>query len=570
MQLFGCCALILSLNFVFVASGPQCADGQSVLLCPATIPLHQAWPGGPDTALGQQIATLLGDPAVSRAHWGVAVTTLDGTPIYGLDEGKLFRPASNNKIFTTATAMALLGPDATVTTTVTTTGAIDANGTLHGDLILHGAGDANLSGQTFPYVSPQARKVLAAESDAAPNPPPDPLTALDDLAGQVAAHGVKRIEGSVIGDDQLWPWEPYGNSWAVDDLVWGYGAPVSALVVNDNTVQLTIQGGQHAGDRATLMASPSIGWTSFNNDVTTVAAASPAHIDIDTLTTGDTASLRLTGTIAAGKTDTEDIAVTSPTSFAAKAFASRLAALNIVIIKGAEAEEILSTAQILSSQTPKNGSGTSSGFETGNSNGTAGFQSQHGPVNAPVCDHCTLLASRVSPTLAQDATLTLKVSQNLHAEMMLRRLGAAFGTQGSFEEGVRVVRNYLIQTGLDPGDFVFFDGSGLSPHDLVTPRATAQFLAFTAKQPWFPAWKASLPKAGEDGSLDRRFPDPPLKDHLFAKTGTLGESRALSGYLDAASGRPIIFSVFVDDHTPVSTADRITMDKIVAAIAANN
>jgi D-alanyl-D-alanine carboxypeptidase/D-alanyl-D-alanine-endopeptidase (penicillin-binding protein 4) len=152
--------------------------------------------------------------------------------------------------------------------------------------------------------------------------------------------------------------------------------------------------------------------------------------------------------------------------------------------------------------------------------------------------------------------------------MMLRRLGAAFGSQGSFEQGVRVVRQYLLHAGLDSDDFTFFDGSGLSAHDLVTPRATAQFLAFAAKQPWFPAWKSALPEGGEDGTLDARFPNPPLRDHLFAKTGTLGESRALSGYLDAASGRTIIFSIFVDDHTPATSADRVAMDKIIAAIAA--
>ncbi len=134
--------------------------------------------------------------------------------------------------------------------------------------------------------------------------------------------------------------------------------------------------------------------------------------------------------------------------------------------------------------------------------------------------------------------------------------------------GARCIRANLSHAGLDPDDFVFFDGSGLSDHDLVAPRATVTFLAYVAKQPWFAQWKASLPDAGEDGSLSRRFPDPPVKGHLFAKTGTLGESRALSGYLDAASGRTVIFSVFVDDHTPATSADRVTMDKIVTAIAA--
>jgi D-alanyl-D-alanine carboxypeptidase/D-alanyl-D-alanine-endopeptidase (penicillin-binding protein 4) len=181
----------------------------------------------------------------------------------------------------------------------------------------------------------------------------------------------------------------------------------------------------------------------------------------------------------------------------------------------------------------------------------------------------TILASHTSAPLAEDVMLTNKVSQNLHAELFLHNLGrrSACG-DGSILGGARLIRANLLHAGLDPDDFIFFDGSGLSDHDLVAPRATATFLAHVAEQPWFPQWKSSLPDAGENGSLSRRFPDPPVKGHVFAKTGTLGESRALSGYLDAASGRTVIFSVFVDDHTPATAADRVTMDKIVTAIAA--
>jgi D-alanyl-D-alanine carboxypeptidase/D-alanyl-D-alanine-endopeptidase (penicillin-binding protein 4) len=184
-----------------------------------------------------------------------------------------------------------------------------------------------------------------------------------------------------------------------------------------------------------------------------------------------------------------------------------------------------------------------------------------------------------SPPVAQDIVLTNKVSQNLHAELLLRHLGKTYGqaylggdggVDGSTAEGARVVRQFLINAGLDPHDFIFFDGSGLSSHDLVTPRATAKLLQFATTQPWFALWKSSLPIAGEDGTLEPRFPNPPLKDHLFAKTGTLGEARALSGYLDAASGRTLIFSIMVGNHLPGDSSDREAMDKIVAAIQAAN
>jgi serine-type D-Ala-D-Ala carboxypeptidase/endopeptidase (penicillin-binding protein 4) len=180
--------------------------------------------------------------------------------------------------------------------------------------------------------------------------------------------------------------------------------------------------------------------------------------------------------------------------------------------------------------------------------------------------------------LLEDVVLTNKESLNLHAELLLRRL-AVLGTHNpsddTFAEGARVVRQFLIDAGVSGDDFVLYDGSGLSEQDLVTPRATARLLSFAAHdpktgvpQPWFAQWKASLPVGGVDGTLASRFAQAPLKGHVFAKTGTLGEARALSGYLDAASGRTIIFSIFVDNHLPNTTDDRDAMDKIVAAIQA--
>ena len=133
-----------------------------------------------------------------------------------------------------------------------------------------------------------------------------------------------------------------------------------------------------------------------------------------------------------------------------------------------------------------------------------------------------------------------------------------------------MVRAFLLHAGLDADDFIFYDGSGLSAKDLVAPRATTQLLSFASTQPWFTQWKAALPIGGVDGTLSSRFKDAPLKGHVFAKTGTLGESRALSGYIDCASGKQVVFSIMVDNHSPTTSADRAVMDKIVAAIAAEN
>lgn len=525
------------------------------------------YPDGTGSKLGRQIADLLANSAVSQAHWGIAVTSLDGTPLFGLDADKYFRPASNAKLFTTAAAMALLGPDARVTTVVTWDEPSPENN-FQSTLVLHGAGDANLSGRRFPYESSGARTTrLAAQlaangerAEAQKAEEDNPLQALDDLAEQVRAKGITQVN-AVVGDDTLWPDEPYAESWSVDDLPWGYGAPVSALAVNDNEMTLTLAPGAAAGQIATAVLAPhppqlqnGEQWTKLRTEVQTVAPGQAAEIQIN-LPLFLRRVLAVSGTVPAGKSHTEQVAMWAPAEFAASLFSASLGAHGVSGAGGYR-------------QQTRTAAGTTP-FSVAVHVPLGDLSPKAEPSAAPVCGAgCSVVAQRESPSLAQDVVVTLKESQNLHAEMLLRRLGRAYGTEGSFAQGARVVRQFLLNAGIDTDDFVFYDGSGLSSKDLVTPRATARLLAYASQQPWFSAWKAALPIGGVDGSLAGRFPDLPLKGHVFAKTGTLGESRALSGYLDTVSGRTVIFAVFVDDHAPGTPFDRFTMDKIVAAIRA--
>jgi D-alanyl-D-alanine carboxypeptidase/D-alanyl-D-alanine-endopeptidase (penicillin-binding protein 4) len=167
-------------------------------------------------------------------------------------------------------------------------------------------------------------------------------------------------------------------------------------------------------------------------------------------------------------------------------------------------------------------------------------------------------------------TVTLKVSQNLHAEMLLRLLGKAEGEDGSIAQGARVVRQFLVSAGVNPEDFFFYDGSGLSPQDVITPRAATTLLTYAARQPWGTVYRDALPIGGVDGTLDNRFSQPPLKGKVFAKTGTLNEVHALSGYVVGASGHTVVFSILCNDHSPMTDKTRVAMDKVVAAIAAAN
>ena len=506
---------------------------------------------------------MIAEPAVARAHWGVVVTSMDGSPIIALHEGQLFQPASNTKLFTTAAALALL-KDATFKTTVVARGRLTENDSLDGDLVLVGDGDAYLSGRPFPYAMGKVK-------------PAPPLHSLEEMADAVAASGLKIIHGDIIGDDTLFPFEPYPIEWAIDDTAWGYGAPVSALTINDNQIRLTVKPGAKAGAPAEVTLDPGIPYYTIDTSaLTTAVANNPGRLEVERNI--GSKIVRIYGSIAvASQPDTEEIAIDDPAEYAAVALKTMLAARGITVLGSAHAKhrtQMVTTGFLAETREP---------VDNISIPGTP--QRTRGELDHPaaLCKGCEgtlpadssalaehVLASHDSATVLEDVVITNKESQNLHAELLLHQLGASMGSEGSTAQGARVVRSFAITAGIDPADFVFYDGSGLSGHDLVTPRAIARMLYFAAAQPWFATYKASLPIGGIDGTLESRFTKAPLKGHVFAKTGSNSETRALSGYLDCASGRTVIFSILDGNHTPGSSADREVMDRIVAAIAAAN
>src|SRR5438477_7736915 len=172
--------------------------------------------------LRKQVEKILEQPDLGRGFWGLEITSVTtGKVLCSINADKMFTPASNTKLFTTAAALALIGPDYRFRTTVETTGSLDKYGRLTGDLILVGRGDPNLSGRVLPYN-------LHTERDA------QPIKVLSDLADDVVRKGLKFVDGGVVADDSYYAFERYGEGWSQDDLVWGDGAPVSALTVNDN------------------------------------------------------------------------------------------------------------------------------------------------------------------------------------------------------------------------------------------------------------------------------------------------------------------------------------------------
>jgi D-alanyl-D-alanine carboxypeptidase/D-alanyl-D-alanine-endopeptidase (penicillin-binding protein 4) len=508
--------------------------------------------------LAATIQTLLAEPKIEGAHWGISVTQMDGSPVYALNDEKLFQPASNVKLFTTAAALGILGPEKTWKTSIRVVGYTSGPQTVKGDISIYGDGDAYLSDRPVPYN-------IKAETFT------PTLGQLDLLAGQIAEQlakaNITTIDGDLIARNGFWPF--YGEGWSDDDLAWGYGAPVTDAVINDNQIQLTISPGPNYGDSPVLSFAPAFPYYTVKNDAMTEGKADATHIEVE----HDGQTLHVYGSIGLGAPpDVEQIAIDDPALYFAMALKSLLAQHGITVTGQANAKrqyprKLISTRENILQP-----------LDFGEILRKIPMFIDYGSV-CPLsgCEHIPreiASAEHVSPGLLDDVIITNKESQNLHAELMLRDLATwsqrLAKAADPFSNGARVVRQFAIDAGVKADDFYFVDGSGLSTYDVATPRAFTTLLRYAAAQPWGADWRSSLPVGGVDGTLEHRFTKSPVTGKVFAKTGTLSEDRALSGYLVCASGKTVVFSILVGNHLPGSHVDREVMDKIVEAIAAAN
>ena len=431
---------------------------------------------------------LLGTGLTGKGEWGLLIADArTGETLYQQNADRYFVPASNMKLFTTALALTKLGLDYRFHTTLETSGTI-SNGVLTGNVALVGRGDPNLSNRKFPY-NPKE------EFDG----PPEKVLA--ELADGLVAKGVKEISGDVIGDDSYFPRERYPSGWEIDDMVWEYGAAISSIVVDDNTVTLTLVPGEQPGSPVQSSESPATPDFLVQNDV--VTSAPEVKPDL-TLTREPGSSLVvIKGTMPARSAPRKLVlAVEEPAQHAA-AVLKRLFEDRGVRVDGvARARH----------EAPK---------------------TQGDP---------TVLAEHVSVPLSDAIKLINKISQNLHTEMLLRTVARQSGMWATDDDLMKVPQDFYASAGIDPDDIVQSDASGLSRHDLVTPRAIVALLTFAQKQPWFETYFNSLPVAGVDGTLEDRMKDTPAAGHIHAKTGSVAHVRTLSGFADTQSGRRLIFS----------------------------
>ena len=461
------------------------------------------------TTIQSRVEAVLGE-APKAARFGLLVVDEAGTVLVAVNPDQRFIPASNTKMFTTAAAYALLPninqPDRA--------GGARAwlqsgKGISVSDVVLMGMGDARMS--------------------SAPGCLNDCLAALADA---VAAKS--KLVGDVIGDDSRFSdqrWSP-GMSW--NNLGSDDATAASALSLDSN--ELVVRAIPGALGQAPKLEVPSY-VTVINQATTSAAGGKPTLMLEHTLNSRE---FRLYGNLPLGAGAWSGrIGVDDPAHFTAWTFANMLAARGVKV-----------TGEVRARHRP---------YLPVPAGGSVTI--------APLTPGAGSIALSPAP-LAEDVAIINKISQNLHAELLLRRIGLVAGS-GSLEDGLAAERAVFDRAGIAREGYDFSDGSGMSTYNRVSPRAAVALLRWIASQPWGPAWYTSLPIAGVDGTLQHRFVSTQLAGNLAAKTGTLNATNAISGTFRAASGRNLTFAFFAND-VPDGQSAMPAMEAVLGTVAAGD
>ena len=455
-------------------------------------------------SLRRDIDAALDRPALRAAFWGVEVRSLKtGKVLYTRNAGKAFRPASVLKLVTTAAALDAFGPEARLRTTIETAARQDGAGRILGDVYLVGRGDPTLGGGRY--------------GDGRP------LRVFEEMADGLRAAGVRRIEGRIVGHEGLFAGERRGNDWSWEDLVWSYGAEVSALSFNDNSVGLMVAPGERADEPAVLDLTPRSSYYRVFSTVTTGAGGTKT--DLRVRRGAGSNQIHLSGVIAIGDEPWRGwAALEDPARFAATVLAEVLEARGIAVMGGVE---------------------TSS---------------------APLPAGLRELRAHESVPMSELIRSVNKESRNLHAEALLRLLGARLTGEGSVAAGRIAVGEFLGRLGVATEAWGVEDGSGLARSNVVTPSGLVELLVAMDRHPHAAAFRDSLPVAGTDGTLATRMKKTRAEGRLQAKTGTLALVNALAGYATTSRGERLAFAALANEH--VQQAEALTALDALATLLA--
>ncbi len=463
--------------------------------------------------LPKRLDARLDAPPFNRHLWGVALVDEKGKLLYGRNADRLFVPASNTKLVVSAVAAAMLPPDFSVKTSLYGTGPI-VDSVLQGNLVLYGRGDPTFGRRCY-----NTDTTLAGVCDK------DPMQKLNELAEGLERAGVKTVAGDLIGDGSYFEPTLVHSAWESYDLNWWYAAPVSALGFNDNSIDIVYLPGQRPGDPATISWTPDFGDLTLENRSRTVTGAESETIDF--FRQAGTMALSAEGTVAMGsRSRTEYLALPDPNLFTARALRAALATRGIAVMGRT--------------------------WSTTDSTLFAAAREK------------AALAEVTGRPLRDWIFPILNTSQNWYAEMLLKQLGRQFGNGGSWDEGLRVERRFMIDSmGVDSTQIALSDASGLSSVNLLSPLAFTRLLAFIRTHHGWDLFSPGLPTSGNTGSLRNRFRGTPLEGKVRAKTGSIARVNTLSGYVETPGGKTLSFSIMANHHTLPSRVILAQIDSVV-------
>ncbi|MCB0720477.1 MAG: D-alanyl-D-alanine carboxypeptidase/D-alanyl-D-alanine-endopeptidase [Bacteroidetes bacterium] len=433
-----------------------------------------------------------------NALWGIYVRSVDdGTVLYDHNADNLLIPASNQKLVTTASALHFLGSDYRYETPLLFVGERKAD-TLRGDLIIVGSGDPTFGGRDL----------------EAGNPDP-----LETWARQLFADGVRHIEGRIVGDDDIFDDELFGDGWDVSLLPTNaYAAPVGGISYRNNTIRMRVEG--YLPGRAPIIKAEPDGYFSITNDVSTHSRRRGRRINV--VRPLGKESLSLEGAVSRRYRGTLEIPVANPTTFLLSTFISKLEESGISV----KAEPI----------------------DIDDANGRPDYL------------RADTLGLIVSQPLSSIIERINKESNNHYAEQVFR----TYGWGGSAYGGERRTRQMLDEAGIGHAGMSIRDGSGLSRKNLVSARALGDLLYYMDSQPEAELYRNSLASPGEhESTLERRL----RQIDIQAKTGSLEHVRSLSGYLNGQDGQRLAFTILVNNYTTSASRTRRAIDEIVRVIS---
>lgn len=457
--------------------------------------------------LAQDLTSLISQSSNQEALWSVTVRDMEGNILEGYNSDKLIIPASNQKLFTTAAVLDGLGSEFQYQTGIYQSGNV-IDSVLYGDLIIRGTGDPSISG------------VLYAD---------DREFVFMQFLTQLKSKGIKEISGKLIANVGYFDAQAYPKGWDWDDLSFYYGVEIVPLSFNNNAVDLVVDADGKVGGK------PDISWFPYNTEYVEFyndqkITDPDFKYDEDYQKHLGENRFYLGSNLPKGYLEEESLAITNASLFFLDSF-----------------QKFLNRNKIVSK-------------------GDLDIQLYDIPdywITYP------LVAVHTSENLSKLIEWANKESDNFYTEMLLKTLAVEkLGIPGTFENGIKEIRNFLGRMEIDTTYVIMKDGSGMASGNFTKTSILSEFLVNMQKHLEFNVFYNSMSIAGIDGTIAHRMKGTPLYNNFKGKSGYVGGVRTLSGYFTTSSGEQLVVSLaannFIGKVRPIDSVHEEILEYLYA------